>query len=133
MAPDTPPSAQAVLNGFEELYVASTYYANLRKALYEIEATTFTMMDISVQDNIIASIQTSLLHFFLEVGGLLEDNYSFDPFININFHSDLCTAHYIPFAITMLFDKKGDEKDLGLLSVLFSLTILEGRIVLRCE
>lgn len=127
------PSAQDIIGSLEDIYIASKQFKALCEVVSSIEVATFTMMDMSVQDTLLDNIQHSLLGFFLEVGNILSASYSFDPFININFHSALCTSTYVPFAVTILFDKPGGIKDLGLLTILFSVSIVDGHLHLQCE
>jgi hypothetical protein len=133
MLPEPKSSAQVVVETMATLFLASTHYAALRNAINELEATTFALIDSAIVDKITDAIQTSVFTFFMDAGGILADDYSFDPFMNLNFHSALCSDTYVPFGVTLLFGEGEAGENVGSIAIGFCLRINEGRISILCE
>lgn len=133
MLPEPKSSAQSVVETMATLFLASTHYAELRKSINELEATTFALIDSALADKITDVVQASVFTFFMEAGGILADDYSFDPFLNLNFHSALCSDTYVPFVVTLLFGEGEAGENIGSIAIGFCLKINEGRISILCE
>lgn len=136
-------SSISVIETLATVYTLSADYHSLRERLYQIELNTFSPISTENIDLITGSIQDSILQFFMNTGSMLHDNFLFEPFVNINFHSGLCNNWFVPFAVTLLFGysdpevyEDGEEvqdPDCSSFAMHFNLRIdEENRVVLSC-